>query len=94
MYCHDLEVVSSNPDWVKFLVHNISVPSLIHCMVPSFFIAARNGGQMGLFLGASLISLSEILEWLLDALMHMISKIMRQNKVHTAQPDWCKCHGH
>ena len=27
LYCHDLEVMSSNPNWVELGVHSTSVPS-------------------------------------------------------------------
>ena len=27
MYCHDLEAMGSNPDWVEFVVHSTSVLS-------------------------------------------------------------------
>ena len=46
---------------------------------------------MGIFLGASILSLSEILEWILDAVMHRItriSKVKPENKIKTARVAW------
>ena len=43
------------------------------------------GGQMGLFLGASIITWSEILEWMLDAVVHKIKTLRLQTSKITVQ---------
>ena len=55
--------------------------------VPSYSLAdlaADVGGQMGLFVGASIISLSEFLELLLDLLMGKLCTCNRSKKIATA----------
>ena len=55
--------------------------------VPSYSLAdfaADVGGQMGLFLGASIISLSEFLELLLDLVIWKLCTCNRNKKITTA----------
>ena len=54
----------------------ISWNSFVHLyfQIPDFLADA--GGQMGMFLGASFLSLVEFLEWLLDWLMEIGAKLL------------------
>jgi hypothetical protein len=51
----------------------------------NFFVSVDFGGTLGLFLGASIISISEILEFLFDCVRSKLNGNRFSNRVTTVQ---------
>lgn len=80
----DLDQICSSPKIVPFLVY-VFVSHLVF-----FYFPANLGGQMGLFLGASVLTATELVEFLLLHLLVIVHKLKRPftgTRVETLRPE-------